>query len=475
MAFQRWSRIVPPLLGAAVIAATVYWGGRILAHKRQAATPPVDVLAHMGVVDMDRLVAAHPDSAKLQEIDREIGYVDSEMNSMGMDPSVQVAEIKRRLGAVQKALQGQFARDLAAVQAQMAARKQSVESALADEAQSVKQQLEAYQRQLVAQAGGAGPEPAPPAMRKDLQAEMARYQQRLLLAAASQLKVRQLELQQQVDGVLAGERSKMEARIQRQTDTVVHADAAQKVQLQLDAQTAPTDDARKKLQAQLQAINDQEEAERERARAQEMVKFEAVRTAQMKKVRANLSAYQAQLSAEVRQKMAAHERELVGRLGGAPSAVAVSDLNRKMQAREAMLKQQFDARKAALVGELKAASDAAQQRLRDEQVAMTHKLQDEKQRIIQEVVKAQGKLSAEDQKRQAVLKTQLDELKARRKGVYEGIVAQIRASVKSLAAQQQIPLVVGGYGVNIGCRDLTDLVLKQLAASGGIVSSPAAH
>jgi chromosome segregation ATPase len=256
-------------------------------------------------------------------------------------------------------------------------------------------------------------------------------------------------------------------------DAVLKGDQAQKLQLQLDIQTAADEDQRKKLQDQLQRLNEKEDARRDQLRQELSAQYDAERKAEIAKHSAELRAYQAKVEGEARAQIQARHAAVLGRNGiSSTGPTTVNNIKTALEARQRELKAQFEAHKNQLVGELQAASAAAQETLKKRRADIEKKLKEEQQRILTEAIKAGGKISKEEQARRDHLKAQLDELKAQRDRVYDGIVAQIRDNVKKLAAEKHVPLVVGDYRVNLKCQDLTDLALKQAAGTSASAAAP---
>lgn len=477
MRVARWVRYSLTLVVVACVAAAVfYWGPPINAKPSEGATSASsdDVLSHLGVVDIGRLVAAHPQSEKLVRVDEEIGYVEQEIQSSGPSQEEITRDIRRQLEAVKTKLVASFEADMGRVKADLDARKASVEGALKAEADSISAQLRSYQDELTRKAGG-GPISVGPdaATRRQLQREMDANVSSLNLAAQHKIAARQLEIQQQVDAEMVGAKRKMEQRLADQMDAILRADQSKKLQLQLDVQTATDEEERKKLQEQLQQLNEKEDAQRDALRKELAAESEAQRKAAFDKYRGKLDAYIARVKAERDEQIRSRSAAVLSKYGVSGSGqTTVKSLQAAMAMKQRELKARFEARKNALVADLKHASDVAQERLRTRQRSLEKKLEEEKQRIISEAVKAHGKISKHEQVRRDRLKAQLEELKAQRERIYDGIVAQISDNVRKLADEQQVPLVVGDYRVNIKCKDLTDLALKQAAGSAANGGAP---
>jgi len=473
MRATRWIWYTLSLVLVACVAALVVHGPVIIG-KTAEPTPTAgdNVLDHLGVIDLDRLVRASADAKKLDQIDLEVAYVQHELDSAGPNPDELLKEARKRLEEERKKLEDQFKSDMDRMKADLDAKKASVEGTLKAEAEGIGAQMRAYEEELKKKAGvGPTAVSSDAGARHQLEEQMRRSGEPLRIAAQAKIAQRQLEIDQQNQAKMADAKRTLEARLADQMDGVLKADQTEKLQLQLDVKTASDEEQRKKLQDRLQAITDREDNKRDELRKRLSVDYDATRKGLLEKSRADLLAYQRKVQGEVLQKL--HVQG--GQVGSGPNPTVVKDLQHAMEARQQELKAHFEARKNALVGELKAASDVAQARLKDEQQQIVTKLKALQKRIYDDVVKAGGKISLEEQKRRDHLKVQLDELKSQRERVYDSIVAQIRDNVSKLAAEQKVPLVVGGYRVNIRCQDLTEMALKQNAGGAATGSAPGGH
>lgn len=467
MRVTRWIWYTLSLVIVASMAAlAVYWP----VIGKTAEPAPVsreNVLDHVGVVDIDRLVQASADAPKLAQIDQEIAYVSQELETSGPNQEDLLREAKKRLDAQKKTLEDQFSAEVARVKSDLDAKKAAVEATLKAKADGIASQMRTYQDELKKKAGiGAVPDAG---TRRQLERQMRDSQEPLRLVVQAKLASKQLDLQQQVKDTMADAKRTMEQRVASQMDGVLRADQAEKLQLQLDMKTASDEDQRKKLQDKLQAITDREESKRDVLRKQLAADYDATRKKAVDHMRDEMNRYTKIYQDQVR----AQHPTVEGGSGGSVSAATIKGLQQSLEARERELKAQFEVEKNGLVGQLRAASDVAQAHLKDEQQKVVQKLKDLQQRIYRDIVKTEGTISKDEQARRDRLKAQLDELKAQRDRVYEGIVDQIRNDVSKVAAQQNVPLVVGGYRVNLHCQDLTEMALKQVASStaGGTPAS----
>ncbi|NDD27409.1 MAG: hypothetical protein EB084_03985 [Proteobacteria bacterium] len=447
----------------------------VSAAPAQPVASPVaeDVLSHVGVVDIERLMRANPDFTRLEQIDQEIAYLSAQIESSGPSQDELVKDIRKQLDAMKNRLVEKFQADVARMKSDIDARKAAVESTLKAEAASIGSQLQAYQEELKRKAGAGGAITVGPGAdtKVKLQAEMAKASEPLLLVARQKIAARQVEIQQAVDAEMQDAKRKMEGRVAEQMEAVLKADQAQKLQLQLDLQTATDEEQRKSLQDQLARLTDKEETRRDELRKELATDFDARRKAALAKHQADFNAYSAKVKAEVDSQIRARQGAVLSKYGvSGMEPTKVADLQAAMQLKQRELKARFEAHKDELVGGLKAASEQAQAHLKAEQKKIEDKLKAEQKRLIAGAVKSQGKLSAEEKARRDRLSGQLTELKTQRERVHDAIMAQIRENVRKLAEEQKVPLVVGDYRVNIKCQDLTELALKQAAGA----SSPSA-
>lgn len=462
------------VLVAAAAGGFLYW--RPISAAPAEPTPNAaldDVLAHAGVVDIDRLVRAHPDHVRLEQIDQEIAFLNAQIESSGPSQDEILKEMRKKLEAMKAQLLQKFQADLARVKADLDARKAAVEATLKAEAASMGSQMQAYQEELKRKASGGAPITVGPSgdTRAKLELEMAKAAEPLLLVARQKIAAKQLEIQQAVDNQMRDAKAQMESRLAEQMDAVLKADQEQKLQIQLDMQTATDEEARKKLQEQLARLTDKEDVKRDSLRKELAAEFEQQRKAALAKHQTELARYSATIKRDVDVQIRARQAAVLSKYGvSGLGPTKVSDLQAALQMKQRELKARFEARKNELVAGLQAASAQAQAHLKAQQKAIEKKLKGEQQKIIADVVKSQTKVSQEEKARRERLNGQLDELKKSRDRVYNGIVSQIQENVRKLAEEQKVPIVVGDYRVNIKCQDLTEMALKQ---AEGTAAQPA--
>lgn len=441
-----------------IIASAVAIGVCLPALTPHAAAPPAatDLFERggVGVVDLNKLIGKHPDAQRLTDLDKQIDYLNRELDN-GPDMSGLDTKARTDITKIRDARINEFKGEMARVQARMNAHKASVEGQLKAEAERLASEMKAYQKTLSSELPRA---PRPTS--RELNAKSRSHLQDLMLARDAAIAKRRLELQHQVEDALLSQKRDLDGQVNRRMQEVLKSHQAEKLQIQLDMQTATDEAERKKLQDRLAGLNAQEEEKRASVRKELSAQFDAARREQTKKADADLRRYRDKLDADLRRQ--AQE------IAGAPSAPNgpppdIATINRKLQAKQAELKSRFEARKNALMGELQRESEAAQAELKMRQKELEKKLTDEQRRILQDLVKEGRQRQKDDEARRTHLKSELASLKAQREKIYDGIVDQIRVDVGRVAQDRKVPLVLADYRVNVKCPDLTDAALQAVA------------
>ncbi|MBM3462792.1 MAG: hypothetical protein FJX76_11880 [Armatimonadetes bacterium] len=440
------------VIASAVVIAVFLPAIRPKAQEQRPAAPPatMDVLANIGVVDIDKLVQEHPDAQRLNDIDKQIGYIQGELEAPPDNTTI-MPEVQARIVAIHKILKKELDAEVSRLEGTMHARKSAVEATLTAEGARLADEMRAFQEQLKKKyVPTASSLPAPGADEK-------RILQDLITARDVQMAKRKIEVERSVSDHLRGQQRDLEARLDTRMAEVMRANQAEKLQIQLDMQTSKDEESRRVLQERLAAMNRSEEETRATLRKELVGKFESEQAAEMARAQKELAAYRNKLDADVQTQL----RRRLGSAGpgGGPDKDTIDRLNNELEAKQAELKSRFEARKNQLMGQLQAESHAAEQTLREKQEALRDRLKKEEQQILKEVTQKQGELNAADKKRRDHLQSELTALNEQRDKVYQGIVDQIALEVRKVADEQKVPLVLGGYRVNVDCKDLTDQTL----------------
>lgn len=468
MASIGWKRIAfPAVLLGVIVAAGLYLplttGGQVLPAPSPSAD--VDVVERAAVVDMDRLVKAHPDAPRLQALEREIEILASRINPEAPLTSVP-KEVQKRILDVQTRLVKGFEQEVQQVRASMEARQAAVTGELRAEEGRLRSEMMAYQRSIMPSAPSA-----PPTLKsgatKEIESKLRAYMGDLQLVADRNFAARKLSLQREVEQNMAGEKRRLEESVDKAMDGVVRQHQAEKLQIQLDMQTANDEEKRKALQARLEAMNTEEESKRASLRQGLGASYETARAKETARANRELDSYRRKLQADIRKQVDAEKRRVIiqvaGKMPDRPATTAVaSDLKAKMEAKSQELKNRFEARKNDLMARLKRDGEAAQALLKAKQKAVQDEFDREKKKIIADFVKQAELGKSEESKRIKHLQEELETLKTQRERVYKQIVDQIRDGVAQLAKDEKIPLVLTGYRVNVQCQDITDVALQKV-------------
>jgi hypothetical protein len=455
-------------IGVGAIATSVVHGEQLNQTPAPSGGGQIDEMARAGVVDVDRLVRQHPDAHKLDEIDKEITYLSSQLDSpagMGDDGSKAAID---QLNKYKKQLVDEAQAHADRVKADLDAKKAAVESTLKAEANNLSSEMQKYTDQLKKEAGADAPAPSKSDIKgkqQQFDSKMRSYLSDLDLVAQRNMAARKIEIERRAQANLAGEKRKLDAELAAKMDAVMKADQSQKLQLQLDLQTTQDEEQRKKIQDKLQSLTSAEEDKRDALRRELAGSFEAAKRAELSRDQEELTSYKKKLDDDIRRQLGTQKNRVLHDVVGDTKTPAappanIKELQARLEAKQRELKGQFEAKKNALVAGLQAESKAAENDLNSQRKIIEDKLEAERKRVLKSVMHQRELLSKEDEKRQAHIKEQLDELKKQRQHVYDTIVDQIRDQVAVVAKENHVPLVVGGYRVNVNCKDLTDQTLQ---------------
>ena len=459
---RRWSNLAWVTL-AALCALVPGQRAKAQSPRPEGAAPVVaqaDPLAGAGVVDLEAILRKHPDAQQLQAIDQQIASLEADLAAApGAD--IDPAMVKKRLEQVQKGLVDEFKAEVEGTQARLNGRKASVEGTLRAEAEQMRHELESYALSLKKQAGGGAAESG--AAPRSLDAGGQQKLSNLMLASQVTVAQRRRELEHKIETSLAAEKRVLESESTRRLAEVMQANQAEKLQIQLDLQTASEEADRKKLQDRLIALGAAEDKKRESVRTELAARFDQVRAKETAKAEAELRTYKDKLERDVRRQVGQQIGRPEGKEGATAPPPSIARLQGLLSARQAQAKARFEARKDALMGQLKAESEAAQAALKKRQAGLSDRMKQEQKRIIADIVKKSQKVSGDELKRRKHMASELEDLRKQRERVYGNLLDQVRSQLKPLADAQHVPVVLCGVRVNIGCKDLTDAAIQTIS------------
>ncbi len=441
------------LLTATLLLSSVVFLRGLVPEVAWAGEAPGAEDLHLGVVDFDSLLRAHPDHEKLQQLDQQVEVLQQELTFLPMSDQRRVVdESRQRMQAeVEKAR-----KELEAEYARINREMQGLGEAMRSQLQSEGRQLQAHYQGVIEQRTRQL-RPAEVELRGDTKARMEAFLGDLSAVRTQRVMARRLELEKQFQQKLEGERARVESELAAYEDQIMRENQQKKLNLQLQLQTVTEAEEEAEIQQQIAAMGDQEQTLKDARRSELFARLEQVREKEHSALEAQLDSFEAALNAEVQQKAAAERNRLAGLPTQAPAAAP--DVQRQIDGIRATITAEMESRQAQMQAAMQARSAEARKRLERKQAEVEKRLADLQSQLKELVEKSADEVSEETQSKMDDVKTRLEALQAERKALYDKMLAELSETVGEVARKQNVPSVIGRFIVNLDCIDLTDLAM----------------
>jgi len=410
----------------------------VLSSGSQTDKAPAAIL---GVVDLDKLLKAHPEYKRLEQLDRTINSLQVQRNGFGGEAT---SEEWARI----------MSREQARAQAELKAEDQRLRAWLDSQQQSMGQSLKAEKERV--EAGLKRLEGHPPtSSTQSAQRPPTRLETeaRDLLATGEQMVAAyRLELETQARERLAREKEKNDQELATYEDDLLKQHQSAKLNLQLKLSVAETEEERNQVRAELNALSDDEQRLKAERAAELQRALESKRKEEMTRVETKVAAYRAKLTADVQRQVAAMGRGL------GPDALTPDAVAQRRQ-----LIAQFDARQRAMQAQMQACQVQAQRQLEAKARELQARLRKIEKQLAEDMLKAQRRKDLFAQQQLLELDRRIGETEKARKDLYDIIMTDLRQALDKVAQQQEITVVLGGYLVNVDCKDVTSQAEEQMA------------
>lgn len=474
---NRTRKIIISILILAVVAGIVFLGifyradiqgfleTRVMAKKK--SEPPREV----GIVDYDKLIKDHPDYDKLQRYDEEI----ARYGPNPFDPTM-LKELNDELGKKMEKFSKDMTEKLKAEQAKL-------ESQAKQESDTYRKQYETvaakkmkefsdFQDKLRQQYEKHQSDPNRPLsdFEKEYIRRVNQKTQDLRALKAQMIKAKELELTNKSRDKVQQETARLEKVIAAYEDEVLKGDQNEKINLQMQVQTAQDDEEREKFQTQLNALFKSEEDKVNARRAELNKELEGIRSGERKKIDQDMARYEAKLERDFAKQIAPIKDKVLAELrgegkkpGSAPANPSIpKDIQDKLEAKRAQIQKEMRTLENEMKGKVNAILEQAKERFEASKKQFTKKLQAYHQELAKEFEEKKNEMvsqqmAANDQKKKA-----WEEMKEARNRKYKKMLEDINRQVEIVAKENNVKMVIGSYRVNIEGVDLNEQAMKAV-------------
>lgn len=404
-----------------------------------------------GVVDLSKVIFSHKLSSKLYELDEKVAVLEGELYAGGQSPErLNKSDYVKVQGIHEKAreeLEVEIVKVRAQIKEQEAFLKVKMKALEEETARELKEVKEDKPELKLPQRVSS----------ETIEKGSIKFARELADLRERQLAAKKLELQKELQDILADAQKAQDEEMARFEVEILKANQNKKINLQFKGSLAQDDETRKKIKSELEEIEKEEAAKKQIKQEALLREFDAIKTKEAEKAEKELRDYENKLNADITKQLKSY--------GLSPSNFMHSFskkgkiIEKYEEARKKMEQELVEARTVSL-----ASMEAKRKDLKN-------RLKEEEKKIVEQAEKQEDYFSKHKKKQNENLKCELEKLKGERKKIYNIIMSDIRQKISKITKEEKISVVLSGYTVNINCEDLTDLVLLEMRKDAGGVEN----
>ncbi len=446
---------------APALAGALSWGLSERVSAQESTPPPAarEKFTELAIVDFDKLLQDRPGYERVRQLDEQIALLKRELEFLPAQ------ERKRKVDSGRKRME----REVEKARNELQAEYERVSQEMANFQKNLASQLESEGRKISAQYQSvlqkkiAALAPAQPQVPQSIQERMDSFLADLAGVRQQRLAAKRLELESAMQNKLDAERARIDEELAAFDTVLMRENQEERVNLQLQLQTASNAEEEAAIQEKLAALGEKE-AERKTAKRDELSKaYDAELAAQQANIEAELKKYERTLDAETREKAQAERNRLLKGVELPDVASNQAAVKAQIEKTRAAVNAEMEAKKAEMTATMQAKADEAQKRMQRKQADVESRLRKVQKQLELMVARGTEDVSQETRQKMDDLQAKIDDLQKQRDGLYESMASELRQLVAQIAAKQEgQPAVIGSYFANIDCLDLTDKTMIAL-------------
>ena len=285
------------------------------------------------------------------------------------------------------------------------------------------------------------------------------------LASVRQQRIsaKRLELERVMQNNLESARASMDERLAEYDSSLMQENQEQRVNLQLQLQTAANAEEESAIQDKLAALGDAETAKKSAKRDELTAEYKRLEADERANVTSKVKAFEASLDEETKSKAAAERDRLLKNVQAPSPKVNQAEVEAQIAKIKATINSEMEAKKAEMTVAMQRKAEEAQHNMEKKQAALEKRLRSTQKQLEAMVSNSSKDVSDETRKKMDDIKAKIEDLQKQRQELYDVMADDLREVIGKIAAEQEgQPSVIGSYVVNIDCLDLTDKTMLAL-------------
>ena len=452
------------LLAGAVLTSRVDFVGMACAEgtapkKLAASGEAQERFSELAVVDFEKLLKDRPDYERITQLDEQIRLLQQELEFLPL------ADRKRKVDSGRKRMEREVekARDeLQAESARISNELKNFRNNLTNQLEQESKALNNHYQNVLRQRVAALAPKAPPQVPEDVRKRMDSFLSDLASVRQQRISAKRLELERVMQNNLESARASMDERLAEYDSSLMQENQEQRVNLQLQLQTAANAEEESAIQDKLAALGDAETAKKSAKRDELTAEYKRLEADERANVTSKVKAFEASLDEETKSKAAAERDRLLKNVQAPSPKVNQAEVEAQI-AKIKAINSEMEAKKAEMTVAMQRKAEEAQHNMEKKQAALEKRLRSTQKQLEAMVSNSSKDVSDETRKKMDDIKAKIEDLQKQRQELYDGMADDLREVIGKIAAEQEgQPSVIGSYVVNIDCLDLTDKTMLAL-------------
>lgn len=452
------------LAGAALVAHVDFIGvacAEGTAPKKPAVSGEAqEKFTELAVVDFEKLLKDRPDYERITQLDEQIRLLQQELDFLPL------ADRKRKVDSGRKRMEREVEKarnELQAESTRIGNELKNFRNNLTNQLEQESKSLnEHYQNVLRERVAALAPK-APPQVPDDVRKRMDSFLSDLAGVRQQRVSAKRLELERVMQNNLESARASMDERLAEYDSSLMQENQEERVNLQLQLQTAANAEEESAIQDKLAALGDAETAKKATKRDELTAEYKRLEADERANVTAKMKAFETSLDEETKAKAAAERDRLLKNVQVPSPKVNQAEVEAQIEKIKATINAEMEAKKAEMTAAMQKKAEEAQHNMEQKQAALEKRLRSTQKQLEAMVSSSSKDVSDETRKKMDDIKAKIDDLQKQRQELYDSMADELREVVSKIAAEQEgQPSVIGAYAVNIDCLDLTDKTMLAL-------------
>ncbi|MFH1454161.1 MAG: hypothetical protein ABIH00_09335 [Armatimonadota bacterium] len=397
-----------------------------------------------GVVELDKLIEAHPDYDKLVKLNEQLMGLQEQLD-MELDPLKSVAVMMEKK-------QQQAAQQLGEELLQIQKRLQKEQAELGSQMEAEKNQI--VEQIKILQSQGPSPEEllAPPkkVTSQTLQQSLDQFVKDLIAFKEKQVAAKRLELQKKLTEELRGIKEKQRQELSAYEREIQLKNQNEKINLVFKRDNAVTPEEREEVINQLKALNARESHLAEIKQLQLDKKFEEYKLKRVNEIEREVARYNEDL-----------EKDVMAQIKGKGLYEKYSSKKELSSPQYKYAKQKLEEKRVAYQKQVEELSAKYEKQFEDKRIELQKKLEKQEKELVEKAMDKKESLDKLSDERRKELEKQIEILEEQRDRLYDEIISSISQKVGKAAIPENISYVVGEYILDIDAVDLTKQVMEM--------------